>query len=663
MTMITKPKFSLPRSRSLPFPKKSSDSSPASSLVLNGKKKTPSFRFHGKNGSKKRRDIAVVTDDSCSCSGSGSGSGPTTAPPRPISPSQSYYHLHGFASCANSPLTPLSLHYSANDTLLDIFSTLYQKDQHSTIAYAVGVAFVETALFQIPKHGYYKGFGYEDRRRRSAEDALKVTQLLLLQDNVHGEDLDISNTNAATAATANGHMDVNNKGSNTKETLQKLQTAAQRSFEEAIGETGRPNPRANSASDNNDHDNTTGHVARLWKEYIMDAPDHICSFLTLGCGGLDSMKETDTNEQEEQEEQQEQEQHSDKQMLIGKELQQLGIHQRHVDGLVEQPPLASSQMFMENDIQESASIETTNYDVSEIAVDKSPPSHDDMNERATNNKTVSETEQHDNDVKFSHDGVGPAVSIDASSIISIVTETSQRNQHQHHQQVESEEKKEDPLDYNSIFYDGTANFDRDDLQLALSLSMSENYHDPNSFNSSSNSSNQQHGFLAPTTPVEKEVSSLSKLYRDQYAVLRDKDKFHVRFLDTFQGRCQGSTNGCTVIAPLTCIQYFTSNDDDNNMDIMNNVSNTNNNVSSATNPTIWHYGLSDDLINHVIDVHAPAVLPTVRNKLGLAPDSFIIPSDVHEHLMEEGLLTTSQFVGGEKNVHVIELYLKECKFS
>jgi len=47
----------------------------------------------------------------------------------------------------------------------------------------------------------------------------------------------------------------------------------------------------------------------------------------------------------------------------------------------------------------------------------------------------------------------------------------------------------------------------------------------------------------------------------------------------------------------------------------------------------------------VIDEHAAAVLPDVRSKLNLEGDAFIIPSDVHDHLIEVGLLSTSQFVG------------------
>ena len=55
--------------------------------------------------------------------------------------------------------------------------------------------------------------------------------------------------------------------------------------------------------------------------------------------------------------------------------------------------------------------------------------------------------------------------------------------------------------------------------------------------------------------------------------------------------------------------------------------------------------MPDGIVDQVIDVQAAAVLPDVRNKLNLGADAFIIPSDVHDHLIEVGLLCTLQFVG------------------
>ena len=190
-------------------------------------------------------------------------------------------------------------------------------------------------------------------------------------------------------------------------------------------------------------------------------------------------------------------------------------------------------------------------------------------------------------------------------------------------------------------------FDKAAFQLALSRSMSMQGGD-SSVNIAVVSSSSSIGEMQSTIPTnsidnqqqqqqsgsggkngDDNVASLISLYQEQYHTLKEKDKFHVRFLDTYQGRNPNSTNGCTVIAPLTCIQYFTSIE-------QNNLS---------TQELTWNNGVPDDLINQVIDVQAATILPEVRGKLNLDQDSFIIPSDVHDHLIDVGLLSTTQFVG------------------
>ena len=138
--------------------------------------------------------------------------------------------------------------------------------------------------------------------------------------------------------------------------------------------------------------------------------------------------------------------------------------------------------------------------------------------------------------------------------------------------------------------------------------------------------------LAPSDEAPEDrgggVAALATLYREKYRSLHEAGAFHVRFLDTYQGRVAASTNGCTVIAPLLAVQHFTSPD--------------RNAVPSAA---AWGGGLPDDLINQVIDEQAASVVPAVRGKLDLGADAFIIPSDVHDFLIDEGLLSTAQFVG------------------
>jgi hypothetical protein len=70
----------------------------------------------------------------------------------------------------------------------------------------------------------------------------------------------------------------------------------------------------------------------------------------------------------------------------------------------------------------------------------------------------------------------------------------------------------------------------------------------------------------------------------------------------------GSTNGCTVIAALVAIAHIRS---------------------SGSVP--------DDTINEIIDNKSPVILSAVRRKLALAPNALIIPSDVHDYMIDEGI--------------------------
>jgi hypothetical protein len=154
----------------------------------------------------------------------------------------------------------------------------------------------------------------------------------------------------------------------------------------------------------------------------------------------------------------------------------------------------------------------------------------------------------------------------------------------------------------------------EELKVALSMSLAESI-------SSTISTSDMYSTKRDQQGSKLSVAMVAKQYREKYESLRENGSIHVRFLDTYQGRIAESTNGCTVVAPLMCINYFTSERTD------------------AKN------GIADEMINQVIDVHTVSVLPEVRRKLGLPPDSFIVPSDVHDYLIDTGLLSTSQFVG------------------
>jgi len=113
---------------------------------------------------------------------------------------------------------------------------------------------------------------------------------------------------------------------------------------------------------------------------------------------------------------------------------------------------------------------------------------------------------------------------------------------------------------------------------------------------------------------------LATCYKEDFEVLCQRGRISVRTLDTFQGRVPGSINGCTVIAPLLCIHHF---------------------VSGSSIPD---RGLPDETIVHVIDEETPNILPRIRETLGLVKDAFLIPADAHDFLMDESYMCQEQFL-------------------
>ena len=101
-------------------------------------------------------------------------------------------------------------------------------------------------------------------------------------------------------------------------------------------------------------------------------------------------------------------------------------------------------------------------------------------------------------------------------------------------------------------------------------------------------------------------------------------------LGTYQGRLGASnprydsTNGCAVISPLV---------------VATHINPQFNNAKTAS------YGVSNSAINEIIDKRAPPVLQKVRAKLGLNKHALIIPSDVHDYLVDERILPQDNFVG------------------
>ena len=160
----------------------------------------------------------------------------------------------------------------------------------------------------------------------------------------------------------------------------------------------------------------------------------------------------------------------------------------------------------------------------------------------------------------------------------------------------------------------------------------------------SNQVDRRYQYLKPVGSDVVALQTLSQLYRDDFEDLRKSQMIKVSYLETFQGRVKGSVNGCTVIAPLLAIHHLC---DDKELEGRNWILNELREPRSMRSfmSTGFGNGIEDELVRVVIDTQAPLLLPQVREKLGLPDGALIIPSDVHDYLIEENFLSQQHFSG------------------
>lgn len=135
-------------------------------------------------------------------------------------------------------------------------------------------------------------------------------------------------------------------------------------------------------------------------------------------------------------------------------------------------------------------------------------------------------------------------------------------------------------------------------------------------------------FMLPTKPKPVPRVPIRTMQRNcerHVQSLRSSKQVETYKLGTYQGRLStsgpkyDSTNGCAVISPLVVATHIATSNKE--------------------------YGISNSAINDIIDKRAPPILSKVRSKLGLSQHALIIPSDVHDYLVDEHLLPQSNFVG------------------
>ena len=139
----------------------------------------------------------------------------------------------------------------------------------------------------------------------------------------------------------------------------------------------------------------------------------------------------------------------------------------------------------------------------------------------------------------------------------------------------------------------------------------------------------------PNVPIR----ALRQEYVQKTEYLIQSDQIELIRLGTFQGRFSSnpkydSTNGCAVISPLVVATHIAPAQVQKRLQFKQTF------TSSESK-----YGISNSAINEIIDKRAPPVLRTVRHRLGLMRHALIIPSDVHDYLVDERILTQDSFVG------------------
>lgn len=131
--------------------------------------------------------------------------------------------------------------------------------------------------------------------------------------------------------------------------------------------------------------------------------------------------------------------------------------------------------------------------------------------------------------------------------------------------------------------------------------------------------NQQHK-QQPAAKRKKSIPmrQLRDRAQQMYQKLVQEGRIEIRPIDTYQGRYGRSTNGCTVISPLVVARH----------------------LASPIGVVV-----SDREIKEVIDDECGPLLCEIRGKLGLENGSLIIPSDVHDHLVDKHILKQDYFIG------------------
>ena len=560
------------------------------------------------------------------------------------------------SSLSGYQTTPITKHYALNNQILSAFESHYE-DKLYTVAYAIGLRFVETALLEIPKHGYFYSKRHDQERMQSSLDAIRVTHLLKeivsqvqqkqkpqtttqLDDEVPwlGESEVLKVEKLASLALEQCEIsstgDYDKKRRLVEAEIQGLNAQSQWQSQLAV------DPRRRSTVENTGsrHSSLTASL--------------------LACG--DSMSNVLCPAPVSQEE------------LIRSPMFNIAKGRNNDTGtsstmaeasVIAQPSSGSARSMpaMPDPTRIHPSIADHGFDERTRSVGKlypslsptspfsssvvpEPPKH----ERASSDLDLQRA-LYLSGLEVTTAYNNPMNTFNDSLIMDAIPE-------QHNSQ-----RFEGDNDNEGAWLDSHANWKSQDSYRGndgeyRDMAHGHDEHDakqqgppitqlPRFSMLGSNSLRRESSltFLGggTTSSGGLSINMVMDCYHEDFDALRNNGRIRISKIDTYQGRVPASTNGCTVIAPLLCIHHF-------------------HNDSVIPDP-----GLPDGVIVQVIDEETPNILPKVREDLGLVKDAFIIPSDAHDCLMDQQYMCHEQFVsvcGGnildESHIQPLVDYLK-----
>ena len=523
-------------------------------------------------------------------------------------------------SLSNYAATSITKHYQVNQQVLAAFEAQYEAKLYH-VAYAIGLQFVETALLEIPKHGYFYSPRHDRERMQSSLEAVRVTSLL------------------QQIQTALGHVYTEDL-----ERIQRLHELALQQVQQA-SEDQYETQRAHTVQELRA---SSSHLA----DWVVLDPLLECheSLSSLFCPSTHSKSVVPSPE-----------------TIIpatpahslppivpdlldrGVPLKESSSVPSHGDDNFTEPRDEASHVRQADLLHfDSSGVDSTKYD-SASSSSTTKPSFSSSPPRPESNRQASWGQPppllaQENSAIYSSDQIQhrslalrrPTTSLGAEIAQLPPRPPPPSTSSSSDEEEDAEEwmvvSQPPPYDRQGSLSSGLVtqkphrplDTTEDDifLERALFLSGLELVDAPPSADAKGVDMITRPPAIRVSSASRLEFGTLSTLYHDDFDHLVQTRRIRVTTIATYQGRVHESTNGCTVIAPLLCMHHLLNDDADSPVDT----------------------GLPDAEIVQVIDNETPAILGDLRRRLGLADQAFLIPSDVHDYLIENGQLHQSQFI-------------------